>query len=92
MQGKRRRPTLERELERVAKWYFLTAEELKTIKETEDKAYHQWIKCRDEAREKEKDYARALKTLLEMNDRVNAKREKEVSKFPDNVIPMEQRT
>ena len=80
---------MEDEFERMAKWYFQTAEELRTIKETEDEAYRLWMKCRDEAREKEKSFASSLKRLLEMNDRVNAKRAKEISKLPANVIPME---
>jgi len=32
-----------------------------------------------------------LRALLEMNDRVNAKRAKEITRLPANVIPMEQR-
>jgi len=78
MRGKRGRPSLEDELVETANFYFQTGEELKIIKDEEDKAYRQWNCCRERARNK-------------VNDRVNAKRAKEITKLPANVIPMEQR-
>lgn len=91
MQGKRGRPSLEDEFERIAKLYFQTAEIMKTVQEAEHKAYQAWQVLGNEKRAKEKEYAALLKALLEINDRVNAKRPKEISKLPANVIPMEQR-
>ena len=91
MRGKRGRPSLEDELVETANFYFQTGEELKIIKDEEDKAYRQWNCCRERARNKEAEFAALLKSLLELNDRVNAKRAKEITKLPANVIPMEQR-
>lgn len=91
MQGKRGRPSLEDEFERIAKLYFQTAEIMKVVNDAKGKAYAAWSVLADEARAKEKEHAALLKALLEMNDRVNAKRAKEITKLPANVIPMEQR-
>ena len=91
MAGKRGRPSLEDEFERIAKLYLQTAETMKAVNDAKTKAYNAWSVLADEARAKEKEHAALLRALLEMNDRVNAKRAKEISKLPANVIPMEQR-
>ena len=89
--ARRGRPSLEDEFERTAKLYFETAEDLKATKKAEDDAYHRWQKLLGESRIKEKEFAAMLRALLEMNDRVQTKRSKEVSKLPANVISIEQR-
>ena len=91
MQGKRGRPSLEDEFEKTAKLYFQTAEIMRAVKEAEHRAYQAWQVLVNEARVKEKEYAVILRALLEMNDRVNAKRAKEITRLPANVIPMEQK-